>query len=102
MTNTKEELRKEFYKVFTASHPGDSGIGGNDPQESVWELQYESPKEVFDWFMDKFDAHLEGIRKDLDKAWSFDENQRHTHTWHDKQDFLLSLTDTSHETEQSG
>ena len=37
---------------------------------------------------------IEEIKTALDRFWSFDDNQQHTHTWHDKQDFLsrLSLT----------
>lgn len=30
----------------------------------------------------------EEILADLDKYWSFTEEQQHTHSWHDKQDFL--------------
>lgn len=28
---------------------------------------------------------------ELDAVWSFDDNQRHTHNWHDKQDFMQKI-----------
>lgn len=33
-------------------------------------------------------AVVSKIQARLNKAWSFDENQQHTHSWHDKQDFI--------------
>lgn len=33
-----KESEKEFEKKFIISHPGDSGMGGNDPQEPVYQL----------------------------------------------------------------
>lgn len=31
---------------------------------------------------------LQEVRRRIDSAWSFDNNQWHTHNWHTKQDFL--------------
>lgn len=31
---------------------------------------------------------LEDLIAELDTHWSFDNGQQHTHSWHDKQDFL--------------
>ncbi len=66
MTNnnkTKEEFIKEFCAVFN----GDSGMGGNDPQEPVFEIQYESPNEVIDWFLAKMAAREVEVREELAK-----------------------------------
>lgn len=48
----EDTLREEFYKQFTFSHTGDSGMGGNTPQEPVWEMDTD-PKEVMSWFISK-------------------------------------------------
>lgn len=31
---------------------------------------------------------IDALLEDLNFAWSFDDNQQHTHSWHDKQDFM--------------
>lgn len=49
---TTEEIRAEFYKLFTYSHPGDSGMGGNESQEPIWEM-IEDPKEIANYWLDK-------------------------------------------------
>lgn len=43
-------IEKEFNMLFTDSHPGDSGIGGNDPQDPVYEISTGDPKEILDFF----------------------------------------------------
>lgn len=37
------------------------------------------------------EVSVEEIIEKLDKYWSFDDNQQHTHTWHTKQDFMTWL-----------
>jgi len=37
---------EEFGKEFITHHPGDSGMGGNDPQEPVYELNTNEPHEI--------------------------------------------------------
>ena len=63
----KQKEREAFYKGFTDSYKGDSGIGGNTPQEPVWDL-IDSPKEVADYWLQRIDAILasraEMIRED--------------------------------------
>ena len=44
-TGFKEKKLKEFNDLFTNSHPGDSGPGGNYPQEPVYELCEDNPLE---------------------------------------------------------
>lgn len=60
---TQESLRQEFYKTFTRSFPGDSGMNGNDPQEPVWEMT-DDPKEVADWWLYRIDTLLTELEKD--------------------------------------
>ena len=36
----------EFDERFTNSHPGDSGVGGSDPQEPVYEFATDDPSEI--------------------------------------------------------
>lgn len=36
-------------------------------------------------------AVLRKVARELDKWWGFDHHQVHSHTWHDKQDFLEML-----------
>lgn len=51
-----EEALKEFDKEFTNSHPGDSGAGGNYPQEPVYELCESDPREYKRWLKDKLET----------------------------------------------
>jgi hypothetical protein len=46
---TIEQQVEEFNKEFVVYHSGDSGMGGNTPQEPVYEIQYENPNEIIDW-----------------------------------------------------
>lgn len=55
-----EEIKKEFYKKFTISYPGDSGIGGNDPQEPSCDWQC-YPDEVLDWHLAEVTRILEPL-----------------------------------------
>lgn len=48
-----EEALREFDREFTNTYPGDSGIGGNQPQEPVYELCESDPKEYKRWFEKK-------------------------------------------------
>jgi len=52
--------------------------------------------------MTKEEQIVKDIRELVDKYWSFDNNQIHTHSWHDKQDCLeqIDLYLASHSTEQ--
>lgn len=45
MTNTPRTWEAEFDKLFTTSHPGDSGLGGGDPQEPVYEVTEIDPNQ---------------------------------------------------------
>lgn len=49
------ELKKEFYKEFTHSYPGDSGVGGNDPQEPDCQMAC-YPDELWQWIKNKIEG----------------------------------------------
>lgn len=48
----QEEIVREFDRECTNSHPGDSGIGGNCPQEPIYEWACE-PNDVKKWLDSK-------------------------------------------------
>lgn len=53
MNNEKTVWESEFDKEFVSFHPGDSGLGGNYPQEPVYELSA-TPNDVKDWIAARF------------------------------------------------
>lgn len=61
---------KEFDRQFTQSHPGDSGVGGNDPQEPEYYFSC-YPDDVKKFIRDLLQQKLEerpakqGLREDL-------------------------------------
>lgn len=54
------------------------------PEEQVEYLQRK--------LMERLSMEAE-LLKELDAYWSFDNGQYHTHSWHDKQDFLQKWRD---------
>jgi hypothetical protein len=56
-----DERARLFDREFTASHPGDSGMGGNDPQEPVYELNV-GPTEIKTFLKESI---LQGVRLGL-------------------------------------
>lgn len=64
--NIIEEIMEEFKNLFVISHPGDSGIGGNDPQEPIYEILYESPKEIEDFLCSSLQK---AINSAYDEGW---------------------------------
>lgn len=61
----EKELSATFYRTFATIHLGDSGMGGNDPQEPVFEIYSDDPKEIADFFLSKINQILEGREREL-------------------------------------
>lgn len=59
---TLESVVEEFDELFTQSHPGDSGIGGNDPQEPIYDWAAE-PQEVKDFIRQKVSSLLTSLEE---------------------------------------
>lgn len=49
MTSIKKEIMEEFNEKFCNVYGGDSGLGGNDPQEPVDEWATDNPSDVRQW-----------------------------------------------------
>ena len=50
MTKIKtKSWQKEFNKRFTNCYRGDSGLGGNYPQEPIYEWATDNPKDIVDF-----------------------------------------------------
>jgi hypothetical protein len=78
----KENWEKEFDKQFTDSSPGNSGLGGNDPQEPVYELNCE-PKDIKDFIRSLLEQEREEKEKELkiaDDRWKKAESIIDEHT----------------------
>ncbi len=67
MPNQIENILAEFDKEFTTSYPGDSGLGGNYPQEPIYELTESDPKEYKKWLKDKLTTLSAQIQKETTK-----------------------------------
>ena len=54
MTQEQEnKICEEFDRLFTNSFAGDSGMGGNVPQEPVYELATDSPTDIKSFLLQK-------------------------------------------------
>lgn len=92
----KEEIKKEFYKNFVVEHPGDSGVGGNDPQEPVCEVQYENPDEIVDFFLSKFSSHQQELAVRIEEI--IEEKKQSLLKWGVlKPNWIIVLTDLNRE-----
>ena len=54
-------------------------------------IYVDSYSEILQFITDELKAQKEGFVKELEEAWSFNEYQEHTHTWHDKRKFIEKL-----------
>lgn len=59
--STKARIRKEFNKEFIQYHPGDSGMGGNYPQEPVYAWAA-APEDVLPWILSILIREIEAER----------------------------------------
>lgn len=58
-------MRKDFYKDC-CNYYGDSGIGGNNPQEPVFELA-EEPKDIADYWLSVIEQRDREPREAIEK-----------------------------------
>lgn len=56
--NLDKDLRESFYKEFANSYAGDSGLGGNTPQDPIFEMATDNPKDIADWWLSHFKSLL--------------------------------------------
>ena len=67
----RERISAEFDKAFTYSHVGDSGIGGNTPQEPVYELIDSNPQPIKDFIFSQItsavNSYKEGLKVEIKK-----------------------------------
>lgn len=57
----RTDWREEFDKQFTNSYAGDSGFGGNDPQEPVYEWATNEPSEVKTFIASELQSEREAV-----------------------------------------
>lgn len=62
----EDKLRREFYKEFANAYAGDSGLGGNYPQDPIFEINTDNPKEVADWWLSKLNDTLDTLEKEVE------------------------------------
>lgn len=55
----KESVLKSFHNSFVNMHSGDSGIGGNTPQEPIYELNTNDPTEIAKFICDVLDGAID-------------------------------------------
>ncbi len=71
---SKKEIEASFDKEFTTSHPGDSGMGGNDPQEPLYELCTSDPNDIKDFISklrtDDLSAIIEWVKSEKGEDYS--------------------------------
>ena len=86
-----EEILNRLSKEHENHYASFPAFVENELSLDVFELVCEA--------MNEYHAQFNSIEispdfiKIVDKYWSFDDNQCHTHTWHDKQDCLKELSD---------
>lgn len=56
----KQEILQDFDRDYMQSYKGDSGLGGNDPQEPVYDFACE-PKDVRDFLSTALDTLLQEV-----------------------------------------
>lgn len=61
----KETWEERFDKEFTNFYSGDSGLGGNDPQEPVYEMNTVDPKEIKSFIKDLLAEEKSALVKEL-------------------------------------
>ena len=62
MTKIKtKSWQKEFNKRFTNCYRGDSGLGGNYPQEPIYEWATDNPKDIVDFISRLLQAVVEDL-----------------------------------------
>lgn len=65
-STANEKVLQEFDRLFTYSHPGDSGPGGNDPQDATYDWM-EEPGEVKAFLLKALSDRAEEIAVEIEK-----------------------------------
>lgn len=88
--NNDQQIRRQAEETILNQigiNPGAYKLTPMDYEEAI-KCMISFHKEQYE---KEIDVILSEIKERLHLSWTFDESQRHTHTWHDKQDVLKDL-----------